>query len=86
MLDLERSQVISSIKKMDRQGLREISASKEEEEEEEDPLPVYNPHGDSEEEAVTDDVSYQDTETDAGPYYGLQDSEESLIQYPVTQQ
>ena len=33
MLDLERSQVISSIKKMDRQGLREISASKEEEEE-----------------------------------------------------
>ena len=85
MLDLERSQVISSIKKMDRQGLREISASKEEEEEE-DPLPVYNPHGDSEEEAVTDDVSYQDTETDAGPYYGLQDSEESLIQYPVTQQ
>ena len=86
MLDLERSQVISSIKKMDRQGLREISASKEEEEEEEDPLPVYNPHGDSEEEAVTDDVSNQDTETDAGPYYGLQDSEESLIQYPVTQQ
>ena len=85
MLDLERSQVISSIKKMDRQGLREITAG-EEEEEEEDPLPVYNPHGDSEEEAVTDDVSYQDTETDAGPYYGLQDSEESLIQYPVTQQ
>ena len=88
MLNLERSEIISSIKKMDRQGLREISASKEEEEEEEeeDPLPVYNPHGDSEEEAVTDDVSYQDTETDAGPYYGIQDSEESLIQYPVTQQ
>ena len=93
MLDLERSQVISSIKKMDRQGLREISLSRqeeveleeeEEEEEEEDPLPVYNPHGDSEDVAVTDDVSYQDTDSETGPYYDTTpDSEE---QYPVAQQ
>ena len=84
MLNLERSEVISSIKKMDRQGLREISAG----EEEEDPLPVYNPHGASEDDtSVTEDVRYQDTDTDTGPYYETRpDSEEGLIQYPVTQQ
>ena len=93
MLNLDRSEVISSFKKMDRQGLREISASgrgeveQEEEEEEEDPLPVYNPHGDSEDDDVADDVSYQDTDTQAGPYYETRpDSEEALTQYPVTQQ
>ena len=37
--------------------------------------------------AVTDDVSYPDVDTEAGPYYETRpDSEESLIQYPVTQQ
>ena len=89
MLNLDRSEVISSIKKMDRQGLREISAGEgEEEEEEEDPLPVYNPHGASEDDtSVTEDVRYQDTDTDTGPYYETRpDSEEGLIQYPVTQQ
>merc|ERR1712037_587904 len=52
-----------------------------------DPLPVYNPHGESEDDGVTDDVSYQDTDTQAGNYYETRpDSEEALTQYPVTQQ
>ena len=92
MLNLDRSEVISSSKKMDRQGLREISLSEQEEveeeeqeEEEEDPLPVYNPHGDSEDDSiVTDDVSYQDTDSEAGPYYETRP--DSVEQYPVTQQ
>ena len=90
MLNLERSEIISSIKKMDRQGLREISLAEEdvEEEEEEDPLPVYNPHGDSEDDTVTDDVNYQDTDTDStGPYYEtITEPEGALIQHSVSQQ
>ena len=84
MLNLDRSEVISSLKKMDRQGLREISVGEEVEEleveEEEDPLPVYNPHGESE-----DDTAVTDTDTDTAPYYETgPDSEEALVQYPVT--
>ena len=84
MLNLDRSEVISSLKKMDRQGLREISVGEEVEEEEveeeEDPLPVYNPHGDPE-----DDTAVTDTDTDAAPYYETgPDSEEAVVQYPVT--
>ena len=89
MLNLERSEIISSIKKMDRQGLREISLAEEnveEEEEEEDPLPVYNPHGDSEDERVRDDVSHQDTDTDTGPYYETITQPEGALIHSVSQQ
>ena len=80
MLNLDRSEVISSLKKMDRQGLREISVGEEVEEEEEDPLPVYNPQGESE-----DDTAVTDTDTDTAPYYETgPDSEEAVVQYPVT--
>ena len=92
MLNLERSENISSNKKMDRQGLREISLTEEgveeeeEEEEEEDPLPVYNPHGDSEDERVRDDVSHQDTDTDTGPYYETITQPEGALIHSVSQQ